>query len=187
MTMPNLPDLITPWWMDGTTLADSTQPQEPAMLVQGTQSFWQKITDWLTWPLSQQSALTCSEDVLGLLAWENSVVRFSNEPLWLYRRRVHFAYLNTLDAGSMAGFKRILSRFDIDVLATYERQAGRDWDIVSIELADNALVTSDVLLATLIQDFGRTCRRYEHTTTNTAAIEISAAEYHCNYDTEVAQ
>lgn len=187
--MNSLPRLTLPWWMDGKTLPQQQgeQPQEPAMMTEGTRTFWQRIADVMVWPLSQSSALTCSYDILTLLAWENSIERFNGEPEWLFRRRVHFAELNALDAGSSAGFKRIFDRLGFNVIAQHERIAGEDWDVIALELADSELASASSVMTAVIQNYGRTCRRYTMTTTTEATLSISGVEFNAHYTTLEAQ
>lgn len=182
--MTPLPKLTPPWWMDGSTLtqASGEDIQEPAMLTAGTHTFWQRIADWLSWPL-QQTALTCDIKLLDLLAWENGITRFRGEPEWLYRRRVHYAELNAMDAGSSVGFARIFERLGFSVLSTRERMAGEDWDVIALELADSELASATDLMTAVVQNYGRTCRRYTIMTTNEAQITISCAEFNAEYTT----
>lgn len=155
---PDLPSAAPPWWEDGQTLVAGMK--EPAMLAQGIVSFWQQVRRWLLLPLAQQDPLTCSESLLALLAWERDIPRFNGEPLALFRKRVKFAYLNARDAGEVAGFKRIFERLDIGWCDVHERQAETDWDVITIEVTDSAIATNQQLMETLIQHYGRTCRRY---------------------------
>ncbi|MDZ7869750.1 MAG: hypothetical protein U5L02_11240 [Rheinheimera sp.] len=97
---PQLEALNLPFWMDGQTLTESPEPQEPAMLKVGMQSFWQRVRGYLLWPLTQSDPLTCSVDLLHLLAWERRITRFRDEPLWLYRKRVAFAFVNAKDGST---------------------------------------------------------------------------------------
>ncbi|WP_108944085.1 phage tail protein [Shewanella halifaxensis] len=176
---PKLPTITPPWWMDGKTLNKTDEPQEPAMLTNGLQSFWQRLRDWFIWPLAQIDPLTCSVDMLDLLAWERRIIRFRDEPLWLYRKRVAFAFINAKDAGSTQGFINIMSRLGVPVLSIDERQVNRDWDIISIEL-DDTKVASAALLGTIIQDYGRTCRRYEFVANKATSLYLPVTE--CNHD-----
>ncbi|WCB54610.1 hypothetical protein PI861_00010 [Aeromonas salmonicida subsp. salmonicida] len=42
---------------------------------------------------------------------------------------------------------------------TSKRQAGAPWDVITIEVTDSALADNQQLMETLIQHYGRTCRR----------------------------
>jgi len=183
---PKLPKLTLPWWMDGETLPATPEPQEPAMLGNGMQSFWQRLRGWFIWPLVQQDPLTCSLDMLNLKAWERRITRFRDEPLWLYRKRVAYAFINAQDAGSTQGFINIMSRLGVPVLSIDERQVNRDWDIISIEL-DDTQVSSAALLATIIQDYGRTCRRYEYVLNKATSLHLPVSECNNDYQTLTAR
>ncbi|MOA25246.1 hypothetical protein D3C78_1459590 [compost metagenome] len=60
----------------------------------------------------------------------------------------------------MAGFKRIFERLGIGWCEIHERVEGADWDVILIEVTDSALSSNQALMQTLIQHYGRTCRRY---------------------------
>lgn len=179
-TSPKLPKLALPWWMDGVTLPSTPEPQEPAMLSNGMQSFWQRVRGWFVWPLAQKDPFTCSLEMLNLLAWERSINRFKNESEQLYRKRVAYAFVNAKDAGSTAGFINIMQRLGLPVSSIKERQLGQDWDRISIEINDTEAATDQALLAALIQSYGRTCRRYDHLSSRAAACQIAVSE--ANHD-----
>ncbi|WP_429194526.1 phage tail protein [Aeromonas veronii] len=155
---PELPESKAPWWEDGKTIADRVK--EPAFLAKGIMAFWRRMRGWLLQPLAQQDPLTCSEAMLALLAWERDITRFKGEPLALFRKRVKFAFINAQDSGEVAGFKRIFERLGIGWCELHERQDGTPWDVITIEVADSALTQNQQLMETLIQHYGRTCRRY---------------------------
>nr|AAQ95757.1 ORF34-like protein [Aeromonas hydrophila] len=98
--------------------------------------------------------------MLALLAWERDITRFKGEPLALFRKRVKYAFINARDSGEVAGFKRIFERLGIGWCELHERQDGTPWDVITIEVADSALTQNQQLMETLIQHYGRTCRRY---------------------------
>ncbi|ELM3614822.1 phage tail protein [Aeromonas sobria] len=155
---PQLPESQAPWWEDGKTIADGVQ--EPAFLAKGIMAFWRRMRGWLLQPLAQQDPLTCSEAMLSLLAWERDITRFKGEPLDLFRKRVKYAFINAQDSGEVAGFKRIFERLGIGWCELHERQDGTPWDVITIEVDDSALTQNQQLMETLIQHYGRTCRRY---------------------------
>ena len=155
---PELPESKAPWWEDGKTIADGVK--EPAFLAKGIMAFWRRMRGWLLQPLAQQDPLTCSEAMLALLAWERDITRFRGEPLALFRTRVKYAFINAQDSGEVAGFKRIFERLGIGWCELHERQDGTPWDVITIEVADSAMTQNQQLMETLIQHYGRTCRRY---------------------------
>lgn len=146
-----LKSLKLPSWMD---------KGEPAKLLNACREYWLKITYWVQWPLHQYSALTCEEQILDLLAYERDITRLDGEPLSLYRRRVHFALENAKDAGEVAGFIRIFKRLGIGYVELEERQPGLDWDIITVNVSDSQLADNSELMMSIIQMYGRTCRRY---------------------------
>ena len=183
---PQLPALNVPFWMDGKTLTENPVPQEPAMLTSGMQSFWQRVQGWMLWPLTQSDPLTCPVDMLHLLAWERRITRLRDEPLWLYRKRVAYAFINAKDAGSTQGFINIFNRLGLPVLSVAERQPGKDWDVISIEL-DDTVIASGSLLASIIQDYGRTCRRYEYVSNKATVVMLPVSECNNDYQTLTAR
>ncbi len=54
---------------------------EPAKLLAALRRFWTLIYGWLTWPLAQLDAETCTESLLNLLAYQRDIQRFNGEPL----------------------------------------------------------------------------------------------------------
>lgn len=155
---PTLPEANAPWWEDGQTIADGVK--EPAFLARGIMALWRRIRRWCLLPLEVVDPLTCSRELLDLLAWERDIRRFDGEPLELYRRRVKYAFINAMDAGEVAGFKRIFERLGIGWCELHERQAGAPWDVITIEVTDSAIAGNQQLMEALIRHYGRTCRRY---------------------------
>jgi hypothetical protein len=141
-----------PFWLEGIELAK---------LRDAASAYWTQIETWLKWPLTQFDALTCSEGVLNLLAYQRDIQRFKDEPLDLYRKRVAFAYVNAKDAGSKAGFIAIFERLGIGYLEIDERVDPVDWDVVLLRLSDTQLADNMELLQKIIEKYGRTCRRYQ--------------------------
>lgn len=154
---------------------------EPVALLRIARKFWGKVWDWINWPLNQFDPLTCSESLLGLLAWQRDITRFNGEALSLYRRRVAYAFVNARDAGSVAGFIAIFKRLGIGYVELQERQPGTDWDVISVRVTDSQVSDNPELLMMIIRQYGRTCRRYrfEVMTTNHVSIRAgwSGGEY----------
>lgn len=122
--------------------------------------FWQQVHDWLAWPLQQTDPLTCDERILNLFAWQYDITRFNGEPLTLFRKRVKYAFINAQDAGSVAGFKAIFERLGIGFVEIHERTPGIDWDVILLHITDGQMAGNSELLAQIIRQYGRTCRRY---------------------------
>ncbi|MEW5508160.1 phage tail protein [Pseudomonas antarctica] len=169
--------LSLPFWLDGPQLAK---------LKAAAQSWWQKVEGWLQWPLLQMDADTCHITVLDLLAWQRDISRFKDEPESLYRLRVKFAFINAVDAGSTAGLKRILQRLGVGYVEINERLPDRDWDVVLLRLSDSQLSQNPELMRVLIQQYGRTCRRYDFVTITPVSLRIVAVDFNDDQQTLIA-
>lgn len=169
--------LKLPFWLAGPELAK---------LKQACQSWWEKVEGWLQWPLLQLDAETCHLTILDLLAWQRDITRFRNEPVSLYRLRVKYAFINAVDAGSTAGLKRILRRLGVGYVEIEERIEDRDWDVVLLRLSDSQLSENPELLRVLIQQYGRTCRRYDFVTITPVSLRVYAADFNDDQQTLVA-
>lgn len=151
-------------------------------LVKAATGYWSKSRNYVMWAVQQKDELQNEEPVLGLLAWERLTQRLDSEPLDLYRKRVQHALVNTIDAGEIATIKDIFNRLDLQVINVRERIEGRDWDIIAIDMTDSTLASAYELLPELIQLYGRTCRRYELTVHNLAAVSLSLGITHVQWD-----
>lgn len=150
------------------------------------QSWWQKVEGWLQEPLRQIDTDTCALGVLNLIAWGRNVKRFYGEPESLYRLRVKHAHANAIDAGSVAGTKRVFERLGVGYVEIFERVQGKDWDVVVLQLSDSQLSQNQTLLKLLLQKYGRTCRRYEFNLITPVGLGISAHEFNHHYFYDVA-
>ncbi|GAB5341240.1 phage tail protein [Pseudomonas simiae] len=169
--------LNLPFWLDGPQLAK---------LKTAAQAWWEKVEGWLQWPLLQMDADTCHITILDLLAWQRDISRFKDEPENLYRLRVKFAFINAVDAGSTAGLKRILQRLGVGYVEINERLPDRDWDVVLLRLSDSQLSQNPELMRVLIQQYGRTCRRYDFVTITPVSLRIVAVDFNDDQQTLVA-
>ena len=169
--------LKLPFWLDG---------KELNRLRTASQSWWDRVEGWLQWPLLQMDAETCHLTVLDLLAWQRDISRFKDEPESLYRLRVKFAFINAVDAGSTAGLKRILQRLGVGYVEIDERLPDRDWDVVLLRLSDSQLSQNPELMRVLIQQYGRTCRRYDFVTITPVSLRIVAVDFNDDQQTLVA-
>jgi hypothetical protein len=169
--------LSLPFWLDGIELAK---------LKAAAQSWWEKAEGWLRWPLLQLDAETCHINVLDLLAWQRDIQRFHGEPERLYRLRVKYAFINAVDAGSTAGMVRIFQRLGVGYVELEERIDGLDWDIVQLHLTDSQLSENPVLLRVLMQQYGRTCRRYDFVTITPVTLNIRVADFNDDQQTIIA-
>jgi len=145
-------DIKLPFWLS----ADQTEK-----LTVAAKAWWQRVEDWMRWPLGQLDPLTCTVGILNLLAWQRDIQRFKTEPESLYRLRVKYALINSQDAGSKAGFIRIFARLGIGYLEIDERVDPVDWDVILLRLSNSQLAENTDLLMHIIEKYGRTCRRYQ--------------------------
>lgn len=155
-------------------------------LTAAAQSWWEKVEGWLRWPLLQLDADTCHLVVLDLLAWQRDITRFKGEPEALYRLRVKYAFINAVDAGSTAGMKRILQRLGVGYVEIEERMPDRDWDVVLLRFSDSQLSQNPELLRVLIQQYGRTCRRYDFVTITPVPLRVAVVDFNDDQQTLVA-
>lgn len=169
--------LNLPFWLDGPQLAK---------LKAACQSWWERVEGWMQWPLLQMDAETCHLTILDLLAWQRDISRFKDEPENLYRLRVKFAFINAVDAGSTAGLKRILQRLGVGYVEIEERMPERDWDVVLLRLSDSQLSQNPELLRVLVQQYGRTCRRYDFVTITPVSLRIVAVDFNDDQQTLIA-
>lgn len=167
-----------PFWLDGPQLAKLTA---------AAQAWWAKVEGWLGWPLQQMDPDTCHLMILDLLAWQRDITRFRNEPEALYRLRVKYAFINAKDAGSVAGMKRIMQRLGVGYVEIEERLPDRDWDVVLLHLTNTQLAQNPELLRVLVQQYGRTCRRYDFLTITPLAMSAQLVDFHDDQQTLVAK
>ncbi|EPQ3683792.1 phage tail protein [Morganella morganii] len=172
--LEKLKRLHLPSWMD---------KGEPAKLLAALRRFWSGVYGWLTWPLQQLDAETCTEGLLAILAYQRDIHRFNGEPLDLFRKRVKFAFINAKDAGSVAGFIAIFERLGVGYIELLERQPDIDWDVIILRVTDSQIAKNEDLLLNIIRQYGRTCRRYrfEVIVSNTLNMNVGhiQGEYIC--------
>ena len=167
-----------PFWLDG---------DEFTKLKASAQAWWESVEGWMRWPLLQMDAETCHLAVLDLLAWQRDITRYNSEPERLFRLRVKYAFINAVDAGSVAGFRRILQRLGVGDVQILERQPDRDWDIVQLHLSDAQLSDNPTLIDIIVHQYGRTCRRYELVATTRLGLTLSTYEVSNDHATLVAR
>lgn len=170
--------LELPFWLGG---AQMTKLQVAA------QAWWERVEAWVQWPLLQLDAETCHLTILDLLAWQRDITRFGSEPESLYRLRVKYAFINAVDAGSTAGLKRILIRLGVGYIEIEERMPDRDWDVVLLRLTDSQLSQNPELLRIIVQQYGRTCRRYDFVTITTVTMGVAMFDFNNDQQTLIAR
>ena len=150
---------------------------EPLTLAHAAQTWWERVHGWLTFPLAQIDVDTCDEQLLGLLAYQRDINRFPGESLGLFRLRVKYAFVNALDAGSLAGFARIFARLEIGEIAQLERQLWLDWDVILLRINDEQLSRDNALMMHLVRQYGRTCRRYFFDVLTQTPVQVRAGRF----------
>ena len=170
--------LKLPFWLEGVELNKLTAIGE---------QFYSEVESWLRWPLSQLDPATCTEGVLNLLAWQRDITRFKGESLALFRKRVAYAFINNVDAGSTAGIKRILERLGVGYCEVDERTPGLDWDIITLKLSDSQLAQHPELLEIILQMYGRTCRRYVFSTITPVQVAVGVTAFAHDQVNQIAQ
>ena len=139
------------FWMNGA---------ENSKLGKAAYAWFSLLGKTAAWSLDNRDPMTCDERTLNLLAWERCVRRYPGEPERLYRLRVKYAYANAKDSGQTAGWGRIFERLELGGLSLAERVPGQDWDRVGIIADDSQFPDQQYVLEIIIEDYGRTCRRY---------------------------
>lgn len=133
---------------------------ELARLGQVIHRYFDTFQDRLRLVLGSVDAETCSGELLDLLAFQRDIDRLSGESDARFRKRVQFAAANARDAGSKAGFDRIWARLELGKLEQIERFDPVDWDVIKLRINEAVFAELEQYLDTLIQMYGRTCRRY---------------------------
>lgn len=169
--------LDLPFWLNSGELAK---------LKASAQAWWETVEGWMRWPLLQMGPERCHLTILDLLAWQRDITRFRGEPESLYRLRVRFAFINSVDAGSTVGLMRILKRLGVGYVEIEERLPDRDWDVVILNLSDSQLSANPELLRVIIQQYGRTCRRYDFVTITPVSLLVGVVDFNDDQQTLIA-
>lgn len=141
------------------------------------EKWWAVGLNLVKFPLQMFDVLTAPEWLVHLIAYQRDIERFKGEPLDLFRKRVHYAYINAEDAGSVEGFKKIFERLDIGEVELIERFDETNWDVIRLKLTDKQVSTHSTLLTNIVHKYGRTCRRYEYFTPIYQEVELVGASY----------
>lgn len=128
-------------------------------LMRSGERWWSLAAEWLRTPFRVSDALTAPMPIVDLLAYQRGISRFGIESERLYRLRVHYAYANWQDAGTIKGMQRIFARLELPDRVFQERVQGYDWDMYAVKITPEQLAAEGDLLALLLQMYGRTCRR----------------------------
>ncbi|MBE2895564.1 phage tail protein [Pasteurellaceae bacterium HPA106] len=143
--------------------------------------WWQFALNTIKHPLGFLNEENCPLAILNLIAYQRDIQRFKNEPERLYRLRVKYAFINALDAGSTAGFKRIFERLGIGYMELEERFDRENWDVIKIRLNDSQIARNQELLMLIIRQYGRTCRRYTYEVIINNKVILRYGEFNHDY------
>jgi len=168
-----LSPLSLSFWMAG---AESTK------LGQAAYKWFSLLGKAAAWAIDTRDPLTCGEAMLDLMAWERGVTRTPFDTERLYRLRVKHAYENGRDAGSAGGWKRIFERLELlpdgNEIEQLERMPGQDWDIVGLAMTDERMTElQNILERIIIEEYGRTCRRYRLTSRVKQGITVAVSTF----------
>lgn len=141
--------LKLPFWLSG--------PRAQS-LRRSAETWWKDSLQYFRSPFDWD-ALNAPLDVVDLLAYERGIERCDYEPEDIYRRRVHYAFINAKDAGTAAGMVAIFERLGVPVEGIDERLEGHDFDEYRVRFGPKNYADNKVWLAKVVQQYARTCRR----------------------------
>lgn len=166
--MMPLPPIRLPFWMGG---------EQASKLAAAAQVWFSRLGEVATWPARQLDPFTATLAVLDLMAWQRNITRYPGEPERLYRLRVAHAYANACDAGSVAGWKRIFRRLELGDVGLEERVPGQPWDVIGVVVDDASFPDRQNVLEIIVDEYGRTCRRYRFISRITKAVRVTACAF----------
>lgn len=175
MASLNMPSLS--FWMAGV---------KNTTLARAAHRWFSLLGTSVLWVAEQMDARTCPEAMLDLLAWQRAVNRYPGEPDRLYRLRVHYAYHNGVDAGSINGWHRIFARLEMGRIALEERVTGQDWDIINLVVDDSSFPDQQNVLEIIVDEYGRTCRRYRFVSRIPQAVRVGLGLFDDDHTTVCA-
>lgn len=119
------------------------------------------LSGWYQEAAIQLNIDTCHDEIVDLYAWESHLYQVRGESKDLFRLRVKNAFLTAQESGYKHGLEKILTEHGVSNFTVQERVPGEDWDKIYIEFDNEELlnVPSEVL-DQILQEWGRTCRRY---------------------------
>ncbi|WP_051258214.1 phage tail protein [Desulfovibrio cuneatus] len=173
--VPEVPLPKLSFWMDG---AKNT------VLARAAQAFFGWLGKAAFWAVEQFDPMTCPEVLLDILSWQRGIDRYPGETDRFYRLRVLYAYINGVDAGSIDGWQRIFTRLELGPVGLEERVPGQDWDVIGIAVDDTKIPDVQNVLEIIINEYGRTCRRYRFISRIPQAVHVAAGCF-CNDHTTV--
>ena len=102
----------------------------------------------------------CELSALIALSWELQTERLPGEDTSSWRDRVANAILERVNAGSPAGFKKMLEIFGVSNPVLIERPTAEDWDQIKLKLNPTVSTFSSDVFNHIFHKWGRTCRRH---------------------------
>lgn len=168
-----LPEIRFKWWMGRGELTK---------FARALQHYWGHVEAALKMPLQQHDPLTAPIGLVELMAWQRDVSRLGQEPEALFRIRVAHAYSFSRDGGSIAGWEDMFAKLGYPHITQDERLSHVDWDVISLKIQDGDLTEVPQLLDTVIQQYGRTCRRYQYTTYIDLPLQARPQTFEAEYD-----
>ncbi len=172
--LPAIPTPKLPFWMAG---------KELAKLASAAKEWFRRLGEWSVVPARQLDPMTASYPILRLLAHQRCITSYPGEPERLFRLRVKYAYANAKDAGLISGWKRIFARLELGKIELEERRPGQDWDIIGLVIDDSALPDRQNVLEIIIDEYGRTCRRYRFISRIRQTVGIGASSFDDHHST----
>ncbi|MEY8240015.1 MAG: hypothetical protein RPT25_06695 [Cycloclasticus sp.] len=171
-------NLKLPNWIKGTFLAK---------LVAAVQAWFVLLESFLLWPLQQLDVKTCHVGLLENYAYQRYIRKIYGEPEALYRLRIHTAFLNAEDAGTIPGIKKIFNRLGITITSINQHIAGRHWAVVEIEISDDVFAQYGAVLQEVMSGYGRLCRTYEFKIISHSTIRVRTGDMQFKSNTVIAR
>ena len=142
-----------------------------------TVTFWQRLSNLLTWPAEQIDPMTAELELVHLLAWERNIKQIIGETEILYRTRVKYALRFAKSAGSIEGWHNMFETLGMPWVTIEERLAYTEWDVISLKVTDIDLAERLGLIENITREYGRTTRRYQYTTIANLGLVMSPHEF----------
>ena len=162
------------FWQDGSKLSKIASISEKVF------SNFEKPLKMVTKAIDVEKA---NIELVKIIGWGRGIDPFQGESEKLYRKRVKYALQNSQDAGCVNGFSKIWKRLGLGTLTQKERVDKDEWDVIQLEIDEAVFWEYQFLLDSLIQLYGRTCRRYVLSTVSTSTLEhcITTIDSESNY------
>lgn len=134
--------------------------RELAKFSRAITAYWRQVQSAIELPLRRLNPLTAPIEQVKMIAWERDINSLEKESENIFRLRVANAFSFARDSGDVKGFTNMLATIGVNFAVLHERQAGLDFDIITLETGSGDLADNTYLIHSLIRQYGRTCRRY---------------------------